>query len=118
MTSDSASGPPAVGTVTTDNAMKKLSKQLAAVAQLNADIEFESQVYSHSAAGEGKAAKLPEKLQHWLDVLPENLKKITVMMPDVDSYSVQVGFPVGVSVSVTFKAHRDGTRAAARSVPS
>jgi hypothetical protein len=93
---------PDVGTVTEANAYAKLSEQLAAVARLNQS-QGRPDLAPGRVYGAMPAGSLPEKLENWLKKLTENLRKITEHMPDVDSFSVQVGLPAGVSVSVTFR---------------
>jgi hypothetical protein len=125
MATGSSSLLPAVGRVTQANARQKLSEQLAAVAAVFPQYE-DSQPYSAERTKtdvniegldlEGVARfqlsywrepadrGITARLDHWLDELTANLKKISTKLPDVESYSVQVGFPLGVSVSVTFSA--------------
>jgi hypothetical protein len=47
--------------------------------------------------------RLADRLEHALGELPANLRAIISKLPDVDSWSVQAGFPLGVNVTVTFK---------------
>jgi hypothetical protein len=125
---------PEVGRVTKANARQKLSEQLAAVAAVVPLYEGSqpdaTERHRTELAIEGiQAADLakfalsynlwrtpaPERvtghLDHWLSELSTNLKNISAKLPDVESYTVQVGFPLGVSVSVTFSAG-DGKRTA------
>jgi hypothetical protein len=44
---------------------------------------------------------LPERLERWLKQLRE---KLATIAKDADSYSITVGAPVGVSVTVTFRS--------------
>jgi len=92
---------PDAGQVTAANAYEKLSEQLAAVARLNqhGPVVEPGRIY-----GALPGASLPGKLEHWLEKVTENMKKITAKMPDVENWSIQVGLPAGVSITVTFKA--------------
>jgi len=116
---------PVVGDVTEDNAARKLGEQLAAVARMS---EFalafdagpvgpeagENAPGTDLAGAEGidfKAENLlgPQlgglagRLEHALGELPDNLRAIISKLPDVDSWSVQAGFPWGFNVTVNFK---------------
>jgi hypothetical protein len=96
---------PAVGSVTAGNASRKLAEQLAAVAQMNEIAETDSDAtYETHFLLQPSAGNLSGRLEHWLDELSANLKAITSELPEVASYSLQVGFPWGVSVSVTFNS--------------
>lgn len=104
MTTPSRYSLPAVGDVTARNARSKLAEQLAAVARMNEAATTDlSTEYLVSVGEQHAPATLPARLDHWIAQLSANLKAITENLPDVDSWSVQVGFPWGVSVSVTFK---------------
>jgi len=48
------------------------------------------------------SAGLPDKLNEWLDKLLTKLEEIIKKLPRAVSYSLTVGAPVGVSVTVTF----------------
>ena len=104
---------PAVGAVNAGNAGQKLSEQLAAVVRMNASVSIdEGESYGLAFRQQPSATTLPARLDYWLNELSDNLKAITSHLPDVDSYSLQVGFPWGVSVSVSFSS---GSRTTARS---
>jgi len=124
---------PDVGRVTQRNARQKLSEQLAAVAavvpiyegsQADDGVHHQSDIdlagiqsdelakfaLTYNFWRKPAADRVSGQLDHWLSELSANLKKISAKLPDVESYTVQVGFPLGVSVSVTFSA-RDGKQA-------
>jgi hypothetical protein len=116
---------PAVGDVTEDNAARKLGEQLAALSRMS---EF-SVAFEASPAGPAGLPRLEDlhfrsqyllglphgglagRLERALGELPVNLRAIISKLPDVDSWSVQAGFPWGVAVTVTFKGGhvQDGT---------
>jgi hypothetical protein len=121
-------GLPPTGTVTPDNAAGKLAEQLATVARMSEiGVGFEAgpvEPARGEKAGptelegtdeldirpqgllEWPAGKLPGRLEHALSDLPENIGAITKHLPDVDSWSLQVGFPWGIAVTVNFKSGR------------
>jgi hypothetical protein len=92
---------PDTGQVTEANAYEKLSEQLAAVARLN---QSGPSMEPGRIYGGLPGASLPGKLEHWLEKVTENMKKITAKMPDVENWSIEVGLPAGVSITVTFMA--------------
>jgi hypothetical protein len=110
---------PDPGRITAKNAHAKLAEQLAAAATLGdpavildfgaegpAERSGQLWTYQHRLAIQAPRRYQPSfsRLQEALPRLAGNLKKITAKMPDVESYTVQAGFPLGVSVSVTFSA--------------
>jgi len=62
------------------------SDVLLAVASFNADVQ----------------QQLPESLKEWLDKLVRKVNAIVRELPEVASFSITVGSPFTVSVSVTF----------------
>lgn len=78
---------PDPGEVTAGNAHDKLSEQLAAVAHLADPV-----------------AGLPASLEDVLSRLHSNLQTIISKLDEVGSWSLEVGFPWGVSVSVNFQS--------------
>jgi len=68
--------------------------------------------------GPGPATGLPAKISDAVTKLTHNLKEITAKLPDVDSYTVQAGFPFGVSVRYhQLLKRRDWRKLAAAAAP-
>ncbi len=122
---DGDSGIQPVGEVTADNARDMLADQLAAVAALGRDLTaadeddwlqpFDAHPISRSAhvrqrrrQKKEKQEALPGKVLAAIPAIADNMEKIVAKMPEVDSWTVQAGFPWGVSVAVTFTARRGG----------
>jgi hypothetical protein len=74
------------------------SDVMAAVAALNAGMMLDSV----GEQREDVALGLPDKLAEWLDKLITKVRAIAAKLEDVASFSVTVGTPFTVSVSVTF----------------
>ena len=74
------------------------SDLLAAVAAFNADMTSDATPGLH----QGAALGIPEKLKEWLDKLVAKVRDIVSMLSDVASFSITVGSPFAVSVSITF----------------
>ena len=74
------------------------SEVLAAVAAFNAD------VMSDAIPGfkQGAVLGIPEKLKEWLDKLVSKVRDIVSKLTDVATFSITVGAPFTVSVSITF----------------
>lgn len=122
MTTDpGTSGIPAVGRVTKANADTLLTEQLAAVAAFSRDLTADeddwleafsaeqgqtSSAYFLRRTAKREREALPDKLKEAIPAITQNMAKIVAKLPDVDSYTVQAGFPWGVSVAVTFKPRR------------
>lgn len=120
MTADpGTSGIPAVGTVTEANAGTLLTEQLAAVAAFSMDLTADEDDWLEVFSAErgqsssayflrrkAKRETLPDKLKEAIPAITQNMEKIVAKLPEVDSYTVQAGFPWGVSVAVTFKPKR------------
>jgi len=124
MTSDAAGTPiPDPGQVTPSNAYDKLSEQLAAVATLSSGSdgglpEWKVDDEKLPYWGPGPATGLPAKISDAVTKLTHNLKEITAKLPDVDSYTVQAGFPFGVSVRYhQLLKRRDWRKLAAAAAP-
>jgi hypothetical protein len=97
-----------------------LAEQLGAVARLGRDLAGDdadwippfddaSDVAYAYLLGRDKKKKekqdaLPGKVMAAIPAIAENMEKIVAKLPEVDSWTVQAGFPWGVSVAVTFKA--------------
>ena len=77
---------------------------LIAVASFNAAIENEV----GPGPREGVMLDIPEKLKEWLDKLVAKLRDIVNKLSDVASFTITVGSPLTVSVSVTFARSQDG----------
>jgi hypothetical protein len=114
------SGIQPVGEVTAANARDMLAQQLADVTKLGRDLVGEDddwpqpfdaepgQTYAWANARrkerKEKQEALPDKVMAAIPAIAANMEKIVAKLPEVESWAVQVGFPWGVSVSVTFKA--------------
>lgn len=57
---------------------------------------------------EGVTLGIPEKLKEWLDKLVTKLRDIVNKLSDVASFTITVGSPLTLSVSVTFVGSQDG----------
>jgi hypothetical protein len=114
-----------VGEVTADNARDVLAEQLGAVAAFGRDLAGDDEDWlppfddasgvayaylrSRDKAKKEKQDALPGKVMAAIPAIAENMEKIVAKLPEVDSWTVQAGFPWGVSVAVTFKArHQSG----------
>lgn len=120
----SDSGIQPVGEVTADNARDRLAEQLSAVAALGRDLAGDEDDWLPPFDDESGAAyayvrrrgrekkekqdALPGKVMAAIPAIAENMEKIVAKLPEVDSWTVQAGFPWGVSVAVTFKARHQG----------
>jgi hypothetical protein len=80
------------------------SEVLAAVTAFNADM------LSGAMPGlrQGAVLGVPEKLKEWLDELVAKVREIVRELSDVASFSVTVGAPLSVSVSITFARPQGG----------
>jgi hypothetical protein len=74
------------------------SQILVVVAALNTDVTDEA----FFGSLEGSVLRIPEKLQEWLDKLFAKVRDIVRKMSDTASFSITVGSPFTVSVSITF----------------
>jgi hypothetical protein len=90
---------PAPQGVDSANALEKLIEQLAAVEELN-------QILASATSAGRPSAGLIERLKQWLEDLVDHMKVIVKSLPEVDSFSISVGVPLGVNVTVTFAADR------------
>src|SRR5665213_1589980 len=74
------------------------SDVLAAVAAFNADMMSDTM----PGLQQGAALGIPEKLKEWLDKLVAKVRDIVSKLSDVASFSITVGSPFAISVSITF----------------
>lgn len=77
---------------------------MLAVAALNADVLYEVVPGSR----QGVALGIPEKLKEWLEKLVVKIRDIVNKLRDVASFTITVGTPFTVSVSITFARSQGG----------
>ena len=77
---------------------------MLAVAALNADVLNEGVPGSR----QGVAIGIPEKLKEWLETLVAKVRDIVNKLRDVVSFTITVGTPFTVSVSITFARSQGG----------